>query len=164
MSITTPFCPECRNKVNYSVKEKTESIELKNEIYEIVSRTAYCENCGAEIWIPEIEDANLKTLYDAYRQRHGIIPLDEIQAVPEKYSIGKKPLSLLLGWGEQTFSRYYDGDMPTNEYSERLKRFYREPAYYVEILENGKDGLKSRKAYKKSKAAVEKLLNFSEPE
>ncbi|GHU56521.1 hypothetical protein AGMMS49975_19980 [Clostridia bacterium] len=125
---------------------------------------SYCDKCGAEIWISEIEDANLKTLYDAYRQRHEIIPLDEIRAISEKYNIGKKPLSLLLGWGAQTFSRYYDGDMPTIEYSERLKRVYRDPAYYLEILENGKDGLKSRKAYEKSKAAVDKLLNFSESE
>ena len=118
MSNQIAFCPECRQDVKYSVKENKESAELKGEVYEFTSHTAFCEKCGGEIYVAELEDANLKALYDAYRQRRDIIPLEDIRAIPEKYNIGKRPLSLLLGWGEQTFSRYYDGDMPTKQYSE----------------------------------------------
>ena len=102
----------------------------------------------------------MKSLYDAYRQKHGIISLKDIQAIPEKYNIGKRPLSLLLGWGEQTFSRYYDGDMPSKQYSERLKQVLAAPAYYLSLLEIGKDNLKSEKAYEKSKTATERLLSI----
>lgn len=81
-----------------------------------------------------------------------------ILSIPEKYSIGKRPLSLLLGWGEQTFTRYCDGDIPTKQYSEILLRIYNEPSYYSELLENGKDNLKSQSSYEKSKQAVDALL------
>jgi len=37
---------------------------------------------------------------------------------------------LLLGWGEQTFSRYCDGDLPTKQYSEILKKIYDDQHYY----------------------------------
>jgi putative zinc finger/helix-turn-helix YgiT family protein len=154
------FCPECRHGVKYSVKENTESAELKGEVYEFASHAAHCEKCGGEVYVAELEDENLKTLYDAYRQRHDIIFLEDIRAIPGKYNIGKRPLSLLLGWGEQTFSRYYDGGMPTKQYSEILKQIYSDPAYYLTLLEKSKDNLKSDKAYEKSKAATERLLNI----
>ena len=35
-----------------------------------------------------------------------IISKKEIEQILEKYNIGKKPLSLLLGWGEVTVIRY----------------------------------------------------------
>jgi putative zinc finger/helix-turn-helix YgiT family protein len=155
------FCPECRQDVKYSINESIETAELKGEVYEIASHAAYCGKCGGEIYVAVLEDANLKALYDAYRRRHDIIPLDDIRAIPEKYNIGKRPLSLLLGWGEQTFSRYFDGDMPTKQYSDILKQSYSDPDYFLSLLERSKGNLKSDKAYKKSKTATEMLLNIS---
>ena len=38
---------------------------------------------------------------------------DEIRAVPARYAIGKRPLSILLGWGELTYTRLLDGNTPT---------------------------------------------------
>lgn len=157
------FCPECRKDVSFSVSEKMDSAELKGEFYEYISKTSYCEACGNEVYVPEIEDENLKTLYDAYRQRNGIISLEEIRAIPDRYNIGKRPLSLLLGWGEQTFSRYYEGDMPSKQYSETMKRILTDPDYYLTLLERGKDNLKSDKAYEKSKTATERLLSMPIP-
>lgn len=161
MSNQIAFCPECRQDVKYSIKENKESAELKGEVYEFTSYTAYCEKCGGEVYVAELEDANLQALYDEYRQKNDIIPLSDIRAIPEKYNIGKRPLSLLLGWGEQTFSRYYDGDMPSKQYSEILKQIYNDPSYYLSLLEKNKDNLKSDKAYEKSKTATEKLLNVT---
>ncbi len=132
------FCMECRQDVNLSLRGKTDSAELKGEVYGFTSQNAYCNECGTEVCVPEIEDENLKALYDAYRQRHGIISLDDIRAIPEKYNIGKRRLSLLLGWGGQTFSRYYDGDMPAKQYSETLRRILADPAYYLSLLERKK--------------------------
>lgn len=157
------FCPECRKDVKFSVKEKEDSAELKGEFYEFTSKIAYCHECGSEVYVPEINDENLESLYDAYRQKHDIISLEEIRFIPEKYNIGKRPLSLLLGWGEQTFSRYYEGDMPTKQYSDKLIQVLTDPTYYLSLLESGKENLKSDKAYEKSKMATERLLYIAAP-
>lgn len=162
MSEQTVFCPECREDVRYSVIKREETAKLKGDTYEFVSHIAFCEKCGEEIYVAQLEDRNLKALYDAYRQRHDIVSLENIRAIPEKYGIGKRPLSLLLGWGELTFSRYYDGDMPTKQYSQILKKIYSDPVYYLSYLEGNKDKLKSDKTYEKSKAETEKLLNNPE--
>jgi uncharacterized protein YbaR (Trm112 family) len=72
------FCPECRQNVRYSVKKSIEEAELRGEAYEIVTHTPYCERCSGEVYVAELEDRNLNGLYDAYRQKHGIIALEDI--------------------------------------------------------------------------------------
>lgn len=158
MSNKTEFCTECRNDVTIKVVTSEMQGTLKGEVYTYLGKKAICEKCGAEISTHEIIDYNLKALYDAYREDNSIITLEKIKKIPTKYSIGKRPLSLLLGWGELTFSRYCDGDMPTKQYSDILERIYADPIYYLKLLEERKDNLKSSLAYEKSKKATEELL------
>lgn len=153
------FCEECRNDVDYTVAEIPMTGTIKGIGYHYTAKEARCADCGASVYLPEINDCNLRTLYDVFREKNGIISLDMIRAIPEKYAIGKRPLSLLLGWGEQTFSRYYDGDIPTKQYSDILTRIYNEPLFYSELLEANNGNLKSALAYEKSRKATDALLS-----
>lgn len=152
------FCDECRNDVNYTVESVEMSGTLKGKTYTYLGKIAHCIDCNSEIYVAEINDYNLKALYDKYREEQGLVSLDVILKIPKKYAIGKRPLSLLLGWGEHTFSRYCEGDIPTRQYSEILQKIYDNPKYYDQILEDNKRNLKTEAAYKKSKKAVNKLL------
>ena len=158
MSEKKVFCDECRNDVNYTVESVRMNGTLKGETFTYLGKKAHCINCNSEIYVEEINDYNLKALYDKYREKHELVSLDAILKIPEKYAIGKRPLSLLLGWGEQTFSRYYEGDVPTRQYSEILQKIYDDPKYYEKILEDNKGKLKIA-AYKKSRKAVDRLLD-----
>lgn len=152
------LCEECRKEVEFILTETSMNGRIKNEEIHFLGKEARCPECGSLLYIPEINDFNLKTLYDEYRRRKGIVSLEVIRAIPEKYAIGKRPLSLLLGWGEQTFTRYYDGDLPTKQYSEILSKIYENPIYYAELLQAGKENLKTTAAYEKSKKAVDALI------
>lgn len=158
MSERKVFCEECRNDVNFVVTDKQLEGNIKGETYTYLGKVAHCIDCGSEVYVGEINDYNLKALYDQYREKNDIIPLGTILKIPKKYAIGKRPLSLLLGWGEQTFSRYCDGDIPTKQYSDILKRIYDEPGYYYEILEKNKENFTTTATYVKSKKAVVALL------
>jgi uncharacterized phage-associated protein len=152
------FCEKCSRNVTYTVTETFLTGTVKGEKFLYVGEEAHCAECGSPVVVPGLSDHNLKALYDVYRQNNHIISLEKILEIPEKYAIGKRPLSLLLGWGEQTVSRYCDGDMPTRQYSDILTRIYNDPAYYAELLESGKGNLRSTAPYEKSKKAVEELL------
>ncbi|HBR29084.1 MAG TPA: hypothetical protein DD734_04890 [Firmicutes bacterium] len=152
------FCEECRRDAEYSIETILLKGTLKGEKYEYIGKRAVCTECESEVYVADIEDENLKALYDAYRQKNDIIPLEHVLEITQKYNIGKRPLSLLLGWGEMTFSRYCDGDMPTKQYSDILQRIYDEPVYYKALLEENKGNLKSPQAYEKSKRKVRELL------
>ncbi|HEY5584698.1 MAG TPA: type II toxin-antitoxin system antitoxin SocA domain-containing protein [Ruminiclostridium sp.] len=158
MSEKMTFCEECRKDITYSVEIVSMKGTLKGEEYSYSGKKATCAQCGTEVYVSEIEDKNLKILYDAYRQKNSVISLERILEIPQKYNIGKRPFSLLLGWGEMTFTRYYEGDMPTKLYSDILQKIYDEPSFYLTLLEENKGNLKSQTAYKKSKCATLELL------
>ena len=152
------FCEECRDEVEYSTKSIPMTASIKGKQYSYTGTEAHCKECGSAVYVPEIIDANLRALYDVYRKENNIIPLDEIKKIPAKYSIGKRPLSLLLGWGEQTFSRFADGDIPSKQYSDILQHIYNDPEYYLQLLISNKNNLKSSLSYEKSYKATQKLL------
>lgn len=152
------FCEKCRRDVDVIVKEQNLTGIIKGTEYKYLGKVAYCKDCGSEIYLNEVNDSNLKALYDEFRKENNIISIDKILEISEKYMIGKRNLSLLLGWGEHTFSRYCEGDIPTKQYSEILKKIYEDPFYYDQILEENKNNLKTEVAYDKSKRAVNKLI------
>jgi uncharacterized phage-associated protein len=87
-----------------------------------------------------------------------IITVDEIKLILDTYRIGKKPLAKLLGWGETTIIRYIEGDIPTKEYSNKLKTILYDPEYYYGLLCKNRQQL-TGVAYKKSKkAALTKIM------
>ena len=87
-----------------------------------------------------------------------VTPAD-IREIPARYCIGKRPLSLLLGWGELTYTRLIDGRTPNKQHAEELRRIIDEPAAYAEILERGREsGIITPLAYQKSRDAVDALL------
>ena len=157
------FCEECRNDVEYTTASVPMTGTIKGKEYHYTGTEARCADCGSLVFVPEISDDNLRSLYNVFREENGIVSLDVICAIPEKYDIGKRPLSLLLGWGELTFSRYCDGDIPTRQYSDILQRIYNEPQFYSELLEANKANLKSQRTYEKTRRAVDALLSVDAP-
>ncbi|MCR5461609.1 MAG: DUF4065 domain-containing protein [bacterium] len=90
-----------------------------------------------------------------------IITNDEIKIIIDKYNIGKRPLSIILGLGEVTVTRYLNNEYkPNAQNSELLYSVLNDPGLYLEYLEKNKDKISSI-AYGKSKTAVSKILNLS---
>ena len=148
------FCEKCRDAVEYKVKMVDKEKEIKGKVIKYIGKIAYCDECKDEIFVPEIRDYNLKELDFAYRELEKIIRIADIEKILDKYDIGKRPLSLLLGWGEGTLTRYVDGDTPSKPYSDMLNKILEDKEYYLEILEQNKDNI-SPVAFRKSMAAVE---------
>ena len=88
-----------------------------------------------------------------------VISIKEINEIIEKYNIGKRPLSIILGFGEITITRYLDGYPITKQKSDVLKEILNSPEEFLKYLEKNKDDI-SNIAYAKSKRSVEKLLNI----
>lgn len=71
----------------------------------------------------------------------------------QRYEIGKKPLSRLLGWGDTTVMRYLDGVEPNREFAGRIEELAQNPWEYAEVLERNKEKLTAT-AYRKTRKAV----------
>lgn len=150
------FCETCRDTVSITIKEKINIKNIRGKDISYNAQIAYCDECNEEIFVSEIRDNNLKALDTAFRDHENLINISEIESILERYNIGKRPLSLLLNWGELTLTRYLDGDIPTKQYSDTLKRILTDTKYMVEILETGKENISDR-AYKLCKESIEKI-------
>ena len=150
------FCEKCDDLVDYRVKEVDEFAEIKGKKYKYKRIMGFCKNCGEEISSNELIDENLERIDKVYRNEENIITIEEIEKILNKYKIGKKPLSKLLGWGEVTLIRYLNGDVPSKIYSDQLYNILNNEEYMNELVEENKDAI-SEKTYKSVKNALKTL-------
>ena len=61
------FCEECRNDVDFNISEVQMKGIIKGEEYSYIGQEAHCDDCGLEVYVAEVNDHNLKALYDEYR-------------------------------------------------------------------------------------------------
>lgn len=143
------FCERCNELVDYKEVVVDKRRTVKGRIINYIGKSAFCSKCDKELPVPDIREYNLKALDMAYRKEEGLISIQDIQKILKKYGIGKRPLSLLLGWGEGTLTRYVNGDTPTKPYSDLLIQILEDKEFYRELLEQNKDAITDL-AYRKS--------------
>lgn len=155
------YCPYCRRMVLFDTREELRSTELDGVLYEYQESQAICRECGSDeaVYQPYMEAAGL-AFNEAVRKANGLVPLSKVRELPKKYRIGKRPLSLLLGWGELTYTRFFEGHTPSRSYSDTIERLYDDPAAYYRVLVRNKDRI-TDVAFRKSEQAVQSLLEDS---
>lgn len=150
------YCELCSDFTAYRIQlvEMTDVIKGRSISYE--GKIAYCKECGSEVFISEVRDENLQALDAAYRKAENIITVLQIKEILDKYNIGKKPLSLLMGWAEVTITRYLEGAFPSKVYSDELLKILADPYYMNNKLEENKANI-TESAYKKCKKQIEQF-------
>lgn len=154
------FCEECNSDVSFKIEDKTLHANLKGEDISFQGKVLKSEDCCHKTFDDEIIKLNTKALNDMYRIHHNLISLEKISELPKKYDIGKRPLSLILGWGELTFTRYINGDIPSLAYSQILDKIYTHPTEFLKFLEENKNSI-SKKSYDKSRQATINMIGNS---
>lgn len=158
------FCIECRKETEYFFRKKDITEKIRDREYSFGITVAICAECGREMSIPGLIDKNVQEVDAQYREIEGLITIDDIERLMKIYKIGKAPLSLALGFGEVTISRYLEGQIPSKEYSDVVKRALTSPAYMKQKLMENREKLTDA-AYKKSMTAavsIESLFSVSE--
>lgn len=158
------FCTECRNEVPYVFRTVLCTQCIREKEYNFKITKAFCKQCGAEILLPGMMDERARQIDMQYRNSENLIHVDDIEKLMEIYHIGKAPLSLALGFGEITVTRYLQGQMPSKEYSDIMKKVSQYPEYMMEKLNENKDkiGLAAYgKAYRAA-SELKELFNVSE--
>ena len=158
------FCIECRKETEYFLQKKDIKKTIKGKEYTFGITTAVCANCGEEMGVLGLIDKNVQEVDEQYRAAEGLVSIDDVERLMNIYKIGKSPLSLALGFGEVTIPRYFEGQVPSKEYSDVIKAALTSPEYMRQKLVENKGKL-TEAAYKKSMAAadsIESLFSVSD--
>jgi uncharacterized phage-associated protein len=155
------YCNECEDLVKFDIYEELFEEEFKGETISYKFRVGKCKCCNSEVATDiDYNSRKSKAKIEAYKRKIGIIDLNEISEILEKYDIGKENLANIAGFGKVTIKRYYDGFIPSGEYSETLFRILREEEYFMGLVEEHKEKLKDV-AYKKIISRYERLAEIS---
>lgn len=157
-SVRKDFCTACRKETEYYLKKKDIVRTIRDKDYTFSITIAVCSECGGEMSIPGLIDKNIHEVDEQYRTREGLVSIDDIERLMKIYKIGKAPLSLALGFGEITITRYLEGQLPSKEYSDVVKAALSSPAYFKRKLVGNREKLTDA-AYRKAMDAADSIEN-----
>lgn len=154
--IRMDFCNECRKDTEYILQKKNISKIIKDKEYQFAITTAVCVECGEEMSVSGLIDKNVQEVDEQYREAEGIVAVEDIEKLSKLYKLGKAPLSLALGFGEVTITRYLAGQIPSKEYSDIMKSALTSPAYMKRLLLVNREKI-AETAYNKAISAANSL-------
>lgn len=153
----TQFCIECREETKYRIERVSCTKRIKDKEYTFQILKAICDKCGEEVNVPGLMDRNAEEIDKQFREMEGLVSIKDINNLMEVYKIGKAPLSLSLGFGEITITRYLAGQIPSKEYSDIIKKALESPVFMANKLQENIDKI-GETAYKKSMKAIDDLM------
>ena len=149
------FCEFCMKDTECKYNERIKEEVIDKDRIRYLEKYYVCSECNNELY-GDLLDDNIIAANNELRKIHNIITISEIEKIIEKYHIGKKPLSLILGLGEVNIIRYLNGTNPTKEISDLLKSILNNPFLFELFLNANKDKI-SNVAYKKSLGKTKQL-------
>jgi uncharacterized phage-associated protein len=153
------FCTNCRKDTEYTLQKKNIKKVIRDVEYIFSITVAVCDECKEEMSIPGLIDKNVQEVDKQYRSYENIVSIEDIERLMKIYKIGKAPLSLALGFGEVTITRYLLGQIPSKDYSDIMKKALSSPFFMKKKLDENKEKIAST-AYNKAYAEATQLESF----
>ncbi len=155
MSEKTAYCIECGGSQPYSISTTRETGMVRGIQISYLEDRARCRVCGGLVYVPEVNDENVKAMEESFRKAAKLITIREIQEILEKYNIGAGPLAKVLGFGGVTVNRYLSGQLPSKAHSDLLLKIRASHRTMEEYLEAGRGEI-TEVAYQKCREAVDR--------
>ena len=138
-------CPVCEDERKIEVGTHVQTITIKKEPIEVISKVEHCPVCGEFFAGIEDDEATIQKAYREYRTRHGLLHPEEIKAIREQYGLGQRAFSRTLGWGEITIHRYEAGSIQDEAHNDMLF-LVKDANNFAKLFERNKDALPKRVA------------------
>lgn len=153
------FCPECGDYVDFTSKEIVRTFDSKGISVDVLQKECFCRVCGAPVFNEEIDRENELAIFDAYKEKVGLLTSKQIKDIRGKFGLSAYSFALVLGMGGKTITRYENGSIQSRMVDFFLKSISKDPEIFkVCLLESGPKVLKE-KEYQKCLAKVDCLIS-----
>lgn len=124
-------CTECDKELVIHRKPKQE--EFRKEVYEITEHYYYCDSCKKEYEPDFLIDLNMNQIYNQYREKHNMMFPEQIKKIREEYKLSPVKISRILGFGDNVYRNYENGEVPSISNAKILK-MVDDPFKFEEIV------------------------------
>ena len=149
------YCPYCNSEQEYYIDKRIFK-EYKGVDVNVEENVPICKKCGNELVINNIEDENLKRIYNKYREIKNIITPSEIKNLRNKYDISQRELTAILDFGKMTINRYENGSLPSKSQSDYLRLIANDPK---EFFNKVKEAFAAHRISQKTFSKIENIIN-----
>jgi putative zinc finger/helix-turn-helix YgiT family protein len=140
-------CPACENETAIECGAREETLSVRGVPIKIEAEVQRCTSCGEIFATVDQEERNFQKAYRQYRKARRMVQPEDIRQLRERYGLGQRAFSRLLGWGEITLHRYESGGLQDEAHDHTL-RLLQAPANFKEVFERNKarlsDGLREK--------------------
>lgn len=121
-------CPFCDGTA--VLRHEARNIDYRNENFTVAQAFYACHKCHESFTTTESDTFSINQLYAQYRSKHKIPFVEELVTIRTRYNLSARRMSQLLGLGDNTYSLYEKGDMPTLGNANLIKMAAKPSAFY----------------------------------
>lgn len=158
----TMECPLCNQMHEVEERIRIATTKIKGELVEYEEQFYLCHNSDAdeqEFATGKMESNNLLNARNAYRKAHGLLTSNDIVSIRNKYGLSQVDLSIMLGCGEATISRYESKAIQDDAYDNMLRIVQYYPFIALELLRKNEDHFNDAKITEIKQHIVDSLSN-----
>ncbi len=116
-----------------------ESNTFKGQVVEYDAIYEYCDVADEYITTEDMIRRNDISFKDAYRRLLGLLTSKDISVIREKYGISQSDLSILLGLGAKTITRYEGSQVQDAGYDVMLRKLNEDPEWFLSLLNSARE-------------------------
>lgn len=113
------------------------TLVFRKEVFHYIHQFYECSDTHERFTTSELDEANLAQVYNQYRAKYGIPFPEEIKRIRQHYALSAAKMSEILGFGENQYRLYENGDMPS-EANGKVLMSIMNPDIFRTFIENAK--------------------------
>lgn len=132
------------------------TIPYRKEQFDVPFQFYLCEDTGEQFTTTDLDELNMRMVYNQYRAKHHIPLPEEIKSIREQYELSASRMGEILGFGPNTYGQYEKGDLPTLANAKLLK-MAQDPDKFYDLVKDWEAN--SEKSKEDLKRKVQRLCD-----
>ncbi|MCO6147512.1 type II toxin-antitoxin system antitoxin SocA domain-containing protein [Flavobacterium sp. NRK1] len=115
-----------------------ESLDFRKESFEYYHHGYRCEDSEEIFTTTELDNLNIGQVYNQYLVKYNIPFPEDIKAIRKKYELPANRMSLVLGFGVNTYRNYENGEVPSLA-NAKLIHLAQKPEQFKDLVNESTD-------------------------
>lgn len=123
-----------------TLRQEKSELTFRKEQFQYVHQFYECDETKERFTTTELDEVNIAQVYNQYRAKYGIPFPDEIKRIRQRYGLSASKMSQILGFGDNQYCLYENGDMPS-ETNGKILMTIQNPQIFENFVANAKNQL-----------------------